>query len=65
MLLVDNLSVSCENINKWIDHATKLNWWRVNIGSGNGLVLPGKNFIPKPVLTEISDAKWRHQVTRS
>ena len=35
-------------------------WWLVNIGSGNGLVPPGNNPLPEPILTQFYVAIWRH-----
>ena len=35
-------------------------WWKINIGSGNGLVPSGNKPLPKPVLTQIYVAMWRH-----
>ena len=37
----------------------------VNIGSGDGLVPPNIKPSPEPMLTKISDAIWRQQVTMS
>ena len=33
-------------------------WWKVNIGSGNGLVPSGNKPLPEPVFTKISNAMW-------
>ena len=41
-------------------NATKLQWWDVNIGSGNGLVPSGNKPLPDPVLTKTLVAIWRH-----
>ena len=40
-------------------------WWSVNIGSGNGLVLPDNKPLPESMLTQICVAIWRHQATVS
>ena len=34
-------------------NVTKLCWWLVSIGSGNGLVLLGTKPVPEPVLTKV------------
>ena len=39
---------------------TGLKWWKVNIGSGNGLVPSGNKPLPEPVLTQIYVTTWRH-----
>ena len=44
-----NLLWNCPNMN-----VTGLNWWSVNIGSGNGLVPSGNKPWPEPMLTQIS-----------
>ena len=36
--------------------------WKVNIGSGSGLVLKGNKPIPEPMLTQIYVAIWHHNV---
>ena len=36
--------------------------WKVNIGSGNGLVPSGNKPLPEPILTQIFVAIWRHLV---
>ena len=36
-----------------------------NIGSDNGLVLPGNKLLPKPILTEIYGAIWYHSAIMS
>ena len=51
ILVIDGWGISCE---------MSLDWWSVNIGSGNGLVLSGNKPLPEPVLTEISVAMWCH-----
>ena len=33
--------------------ATRLHWWKINIGSGGGLVPLGTKPLPEPVLTQI------------
>ena len=35
------------------ENATEQLWWRVNIGSGNGLVPSGNKPLPEPMLTQI------------
>ena len=40
-------------------HVTGLKWWKVNIGSGNGLVPSGNKPLPEPVLTQIYVTTWR------
>ena len=58
ILMIDGWGISSEispNINvSW------LHWWSFNIGSGNGLVPSGNKPLPEPMLTQISDAIWRH-----
>ena len=39
---------NCSHVN-----ATRLHWWEVNIGSGNGLVPSGTKPLPVPMLTHI------------
>ena len=34
-------------------NATRPYWWKVNIGSGNGLVPSGNKPLPEPMLTQI------------
>ena len=46
---------NCPNMN-----VTGLQWWSVNIGSGNGLVPSGNKPLHAPMLTQISVAIWRH-----
>ena len=41
-------------------NATRPYWEKVNIGSGDGLVLLGNKPLPEPMLTQIYVAKWRH-----
>ena len=36
------------------------NWQQVNIGSGNGLAPAGAKPLPEPMVTQFSDAIWRH-----
>ena len=50
-----NLLWNCPSMN-----VTGLNWWSVNIGSGNGLVPSGNKPLPEPMLTKISVAIWCH-----
>ena len=40
-------------------------WWKVNIGSGNGLVPDGTKPLPYPMLIWIYDAIWCQQATLS
>ena len=40
-----------------------LNWWSVNIGSGNGLVPSGNKPLPEPMLTQISVTIRCHKAT--
>ena len=35
-------------------------WWKVNIGSGNGLVLPGNKPLHEPMLPQFCVATWSH-----
>ena len=35
-------------------------WWRVHIGSGNGLVPSGSKPLPEPMLTQIYVTIWHH-----
>ena len=35
-------------------------WWRLNIGSGNGLVSPDNKPLPEPVLTQLYVTIWCH-----
>ena len=58
---IDILSISCEIALRWM-HETSL---IVNIGSGNGLVLPSNKPLPEPVLTQLFGTLWRHQATMS
>ena len=37
-----------------------LNWWKINIGSGNGLVPSDNKPLPVPMLTQFYVAIWRH-----
>ena len=39
-------------------NGTRPNWWLVNIGSGNGLVLSGNKSLRKPMMTQIYVAIW-------
>ena len=41
-------------------HAREPHWWKVDIGSGNGLMPSGNKSLPEPMLTQISIAIWRH-----
>ena len=50
-----DLSWNCPNMN-----VTRLQWWSVNIGSGNGLVPSGNKPLHEPMLTEISVIIWCH-----
>ena len=34
-------------------NVTGFKWWKVNIGSGNGLVSSGNKPLPEPMLTQI------------
>ena len=45
-------------------NATRPYLWEVNIGSGNGLVPSGNKPLPKPMLTQIYVAKWRHYASK-
>ena len=40
---------NCSHMN-----VTGLNWWSINIASGNGLVPSGNKTLPEPMLTQIS-----------
>ena len=63
ILVIDGWGISCEialNMN-----VTGLNWWSVNIGSGNGLVPSGNKPSPEPILTYIPVAIWHHKATMS
>ena len=46
---------NCHNVN-----VTGLKWWKVNIGSDNGLLPSGNKPLPEPMLTQISVAIWCH-----
>ena len=46
-------------------NATRPYWWRVNTGSGNGLVPSGNKPLPELMLTQVYVAKWRHQASMS
>ena len=54
-------------LDEW--HKTKPNWWKVNIGSGNGLAQSGNKLLPGPMLTQIYVAIWynfsHNKLTRS
>ena len=41
-------------------NGTRPYWWKVNIGSGNGLVPSGNKPLLEPMLTQISVAIWHH-----
>ena len=47
------------------ENATEPLWWKVNIGSGNGLVPSGNKSLPDPMLTQIYVIIWHHQATMS
>ena len=58
----------------WIDifpgnrshvNATRLRWWLVNTGSGNGLVPSGNKTLPEPILTRSYVALCSHWATMS
>ena len=51
ILVIDGSGIACEIALIWM----LLDWWSVNIGSGNGL-----KPLPEPMLTQISVAIWRH-----
>ena len=38
-------------------------WWRVSIGSGNGLVPSGNKPLPETMLTKFYEAMWCHKTT--
>ena len=46
-------------------NATGVYWWRLNNGSGNGLVLSGNKPLAEPMLTQIYAAIWRQQAMMS
>ena len=70
ILLNFSISYFCNNvINLWMGCliwnspqvvVTRLYWWLVNIGSGNGLVPSGNKPLPEPMLSKITVAIWRH-----
>ena len=41
-------------------NATRLYWWQVNIGPGDGLVPSGNKPLPEQMVTQISVAIWCH-----
>ena len=49
ILVIDAWGISCEIALIWIMNVTRLHWWSINIGSGNGLV-PS---LSEPMLTQI------------
>ena len=58
ILVIDGLTHllwNCPNMN-----VIGLDWWSVDIGSGNGLVPSGNKPLPESMLTQISVAIWRH-----
>ena len=57
---LSNLLWNCPNMN-----VIGLDWWSVNIGSGNGLVPSGNKPLPEPMLTQTSVAIWHHYATMS
>ena len=54
-LWLRHLLWNCPNMN-----VTGLKLWKVNIGSGNGLVPSGNKSLSEPMLTHISVAIWCH-----
>ena len=59
-LVIDGRGISCEIALIWMSVDFTDEWWSVNIGTGNGLVLSGNKPLPEPMLTQISDAIRRH-----
>ena len=55
-----NLLWNCPNIN-----VTGLNWWSVNISSGNGLVPSGNKPLPELMMTMLTEANMRHSASVS
>ena len=51
ILLIDGLGISCEIALIWM--SLGLQWWSVNIGSGNSLVPTGTKPLSEPMLTQI------------
>ena len=52
------------NVNITLDWISKKQFdGKVNIGSGNGMALSGKQSLPEPVFTKISDIVWYHKAT--
>ena len=61
--ILDNLSFKLILvIDGWCSqmNATEPHWWKINIGSGNGLVPSGNKPLPEPMLTQIYVAIWLH-----
>ena len=55
-VVIDDWDISCEIALIWMS----LDWWYVNIGSGNGLVPSGSKPLPELMMTQISIAIWCH-----
>ena len=58
-----NIGLCYNSTRLWMVNNAGPHWWKVNIGSGNGLVSSGNKPLPGPMLTEVHDTKRRHLAT--